>query len=238
MGPGERDRIARCRDHIPPAPSGQNSPRPPPREQIEHTTDGYLPTQGGSKSAACDPEGINAMYARFKVVGLGLIVAGLVFVGVGGYTYMKTQEGATALQAFSAAQAVELSYNDEGQLVDRGETDGAAAIMGLLTDDWGYAVNNGRAQPERPGRQHGVRVHVPDGHHRLSHAQRHADRRPRRAGHDGRRHGLRRGTLRVPGRRPLLERSSTAPTRSKARPASRPGPARPTRSSPSSVSAA
>jgi hypothetical protein len=90
------------------------------------------------------------MFGRFKVVGLGLIVAGFVFVGVGGYTYMKTQEGANSLSAFSAAQAVELSYNDEGQLVDRGEVEGAQAIMSLLTDDWGYAVDQGQLDPNDP----------------------------------------------------------------------------------------
>ncbi len=90
------------------------------------------------------------MYARFKVVGLGLIIAGLLFVGVGGYTYVKTQEGATALQSFSAAQNVTLSYNEEGQLVDRGETAGAEAIMGLLTNDWGYAVNTAELNPNDP----------------------------------------------------------------------------------------
>lgn len=90
------------------------------------------------------------MYARFKIVGLGLIVAGLVFVGVGGYTYVKTQEGANALHAFSAAQAVNLTYNDQGQLTDRGETEGATAIMGLLTNDWGYAVNSADLNPADP----------------------------------------------------------------------------------------
>jgi hypothetical protein len=90
------------------------------------------------------------MFARFKIVGLGLVVAGIVFLGVGGYTYLKTQEGANALQAFSAAQAVELSYNDEGLLVDRGEVAGAAAIMALLTDDWGYTVNAAELDPNDP----------------------------------------------------------------------------------------
>jgi hypothetical protein len=90
------------------------------------------------------------MYGRFKVVGLGLIVAGFVFVGVGGYTYMRTQEGANSLQAFSAAQDVRLTYNEEGQLVDRGETAGAAAIMTLLTDEWGYTVNQAEFDPRDP----------------------------------------------------------------------------------------
>jgi hypothetical protein len=90
------------------------------------------------------------MYSRFKVVGIGLVLAGLVFAGVGGYTYVKTQEGATALAAFSAAQNVKLAYNEQGQLTDRGKPEGAAAIMGLLTSDWGYAVNAAELDPNDP----------------------------------------------------------------------------------------
>lgn len=90
------------------------------------------------------------MFARFKVVGLILVVAGFVFVGVGGYTYVKTQEGAQALQAFSSAQSVKLNYNDEGKLVDRGETENAARIMALLTEDWGYTVNASELDPKDP----------------------------------------------------------------------------------------
>jgi hypothetical protein len=90
------------------------------------------------------------MFARFKVLGLALIVAGLVFVGVGGYTYYKTSQGAASLAAFSAAEDVKLTYNDQGQLVDRGEVEGAQAIMGLLTNDWGYAVNAGELNPNDP----------------------------------------------------------------------------------------
>jgi hypothetical protein len=90
------------------------------------------------------------MYARFKIVGLGLVIAGLVFVGVGGYTFVKTQQGADALHAFSAAQNVTLSYNDQGQLTDRGKTEGAAAIMSLLTDDWGYTVDSSELNPNDP----------------------------------------------------------------------------------------
>lgn len=90
------------------------------------------------------------MYARFKVLGLALVIAGVAFVAVGGYTYIKTQEGANALHAFSAAQSVELTYDDQGQLVDRGETAGAAAIMSLLTRDWGFTVNTADFDPNDP----------------------------------------------------------------------------------------
>jgi hypothetical protein len=63
---------------------------------------------------------------------------------------VKTQEGFTSLNALSAAQNVKLSYNDQGQLVDRGETAGAASIMALLRDDWKYPVNTADLNPNDP----------------------------------------------------------------------------------------
>jgi hypothetical protein len=90
------------------------------------------------------------MNKRLQRVGIGLVIMGLVFFAAGGFTLYKTQQGAGALQAFSAAQNVKLSYNDQGQLVDRGETAGAAAIMSLLVDDWGYAVDKSELNPNDP----------------------------------------------------------------------------------------
>jgi hypothetical protein len=68
----------------------------------------------------------------------------------GAYAFIKTQEGAHSLAAFSAAQNVTLTYNEDGQLIDRGEVEGAQAIMALLKDDWGYAVNDGELNPNDP----------------------------------------------------------------------------------------
>ena len=90
------------------------------------------------------------MNGRLKGLGVVLVIIGFAFVAAGGYAFIKTQEGAKSLQAFSAAQNVVLNYNDQGQLVDRGETEGAAAIMSLLTNDWGYAVNTGDLNPSDP----------------------------------------------------------------------------------------
>ena len=90
------------------------------------------------------------MNGRLKILGVALVFIGIAFVAGGGYAYLKTQEGAKSLQAFSAAQGVTLSYNDEGQLVDRGETEGAQAIMSLLTDDWGYTVAANELDPNDP----------------------------------------------------------------------------------------
>jgi hypothetical protein len=90
------------------------------------------------------------MTSRLQRLGIGLVLIGIAFFAAGGYTYIKTQEGANALQAFSAAQNVKLSYNDQGQLVDRGKTEGAAAIMSLLTNDWGYKVDASELNPNDP----------------------------------------------------------------------------------------
>ena len=90
------------------------------------------------------------MIKRLQRLGLILALFGLAFVVAGGYAFMKVQDGQKSLNAFSAAQAVKLSYNDQGQLVDRGETAGAAAIMSLLTNDWGYTVDQAEFNPADP----------------------------------------------------------------------------------------
>jgi hypothetical protein len=90
------------------------------------------------------------MNKRLQLLGIGLVVMGIVFFAAGGYTLYKTQQGATALQAFSAAQNVNLNYNEQGQLVDRGETAGAEAIMALLVNDWGFAVDKSELNPNDP----------------------------------------------------------------------------------------
>jgi hypothetical protein len=90
------------------------------------------------------------MNSRLQRLGIGLVLIGIAFFAAGGYTLVKTQAGAHALQTFSAAQNVKLTYNDQGQLVDRGKTEGAAAIMSLLTNDWGYAVDSSELNPNDP----------------------------------------------------------------------------------------
>ena len=80
------------------------------------------------------------MNKRLKTLGIILTAVGLLFLTAGGVAYMKTQQGYDALQAFSEAQNVTLSYNEDGQLTDRGTVEGAEAIMTLLTEDWRYPV--------------------------------------------------------------------------------------------------
>jgi hypothetical protein len=90
------------------------------------------------------------MASRLKRLGIVLTILGFAFIAAGGYAFLKTQDGAKSLSAFSAAQGVELTYNDQGQLVDRGKTEGAQAIMALLTNAWGYPVVASELDPNDP----------------------------------------------------------------------------------------
>ena len=90
------------------------------------------------------------MTARLRGLGIVLALIGFAFVIAGGFAFFKVQEGSASLKAFSAALGVELSYNEDGQLIDRGETAGADAIMALLTDDWGYPVAASELDPADP----------------------------------------------------------------------------------------
>lgn len=90
------------------------------------------------------------MIGRLRGLGIVLGIIGFVFVAAGAFAFMKTQEGYTSLNKFSAAQGVELSYNEDGQLIDGGETAGAEAIMALLTDEWGYPVVASELDPDDP----------------------------------------------------------------------------------------
>ena len=90
------------------------------------------------------------MKKRLGILGVVLIVAGFAFVIAGGIAYSKVQDGYDSLQAFSEAQNVTLTYNEQGQLTDRGTTEEADAIMALLTDDWQYPVVESDLDPNDP----------------------------------------------------------------------------------------
>jgi hypothetical protein len=90
------------------------------------------------------------MISRLRGLSIVLVLIGIVFAAAGAYAFIRTQDGFRSLSAFSAAQNVSLSYNENGQLVDRGETAGAEAIMALLTEDWGYPVVASELNPNDP----------------------------------------------------------------------------------------
>jgi len=90
------------------------------------------------------------MASRLRITGVILLVIGIVAVGAAGYTYMRTQDSADSLQGFSEAQDVRLSYNADGQLIDRGTTEGADAIKALLGDTWRWPIVAGELDPKDP----------------------------------------------------------------------------------------
>ena len=90
------------------------------------------------------------MATRLRRLGIVLAVLGLVFAVGSAYAFIKVQEGYRSLNAFSAAQNVTLTYNEDGQLVDRGEVEGAQAIMAMLTNEWGYPVATSELNPNDP----------------------------------------------------------------------------------------
>lgn len=89
------------------------------------------------------------MFTRLRTLGIVVAVLGVLFLFGGGYAYTQVQAGYDSLQAFSEAQNVTLSYED-GQLVDRGQTENADAIRALLTEDWNYPVVEGDLDPNDP----------------------------------------------------------------------------------------
>jgi hypothetical protein len=90
------------------------------------------------------------MTRRLKTLGIALVVLGIAFLAGAGVAYAKVQDGYDSLEAFSQAQNVELTYNEDGKLVDRGETAEAEAIMSLLEDDWKYPVVDSDLDPDDP----------------------------------------------------------------------------------------
>lgn len=88
------------------------------------------------------------MGSRLKIIGVVLIIIGLVSWAAAAYAYVRAQDGAAALEGFSAAQNVTLSYNEDGDLIDRGTTEGAEAIRTLLGKDWGWPINDGELNPD------------------------------------------------------------------------------------------
>jgi len=84
------------------------------------------------------------------LLGIFLIVVGLGYFVGAGVAYSKVQGGYGSLQSFSEAQNVELSYNEDGDLIDRGQVEGAQAIMTLLKDDWNFPVVDSDLDPNDP----------------------------------------------------------------------------------------
>ena len=86
----------------------------------------------------------------FGLLGVFLVVVAIGYFVGAGVAYSRAQGGYSSLQAFSESQDVQLNYNEDGQLVDRGQVEGGEAIMSLLEDDWGFPVVESDLDPDDP----------------------------------------------------------------------------------------
>lgn len=88
---------------------------------------------------------------RLRILGILLIATGVALAGAGfAYGMPQANDGLASAQAMYEAQGVALTYNEQGQLTDRGTPEGAAKIMHLLETDWKFPVNHANFDPNDP----------------------------------------------------------------------------------------
>ncbi len=90
------------------------------------------------------------MVKKLNILGAFLALVGAAFVAAGLFAYSQVAAGANSLQKFSEAQNVTLTYDEDGNLTDRGTVEGAEAILDLLENDWGYNVVESDLDPNDP----------------------------------------------------------------------------------------
>ncbi len=83
-----------------------------------------------------------------RLISFGVLALALVIMAVGVVNMQKANEGLQSLDAVYAAQGIELSYNEDGQLIDRGTTEEADAIKSMMVDEWKFPANMG-GPPQR-----------------------------------------------------------------------------------------
>ena len=79
------------------------------------------------------------MTSRIRILGIFLVIGGLLFVGAGAFTFVKQQEGAASLKAFSEKQNVRRSYDEQGQ----------EAVFENPAKDWPTRITYQRAAADR-----------------------------------------------------------------------------------------
>lgn len=90
------------------------------------------------------------MQKKLKLTGIFFILAGVGFLVVGMVVSVRGQAGLNSLQAVYEAQGIELSYNDNGEFIDQGTTEGGNAILSLLKEDWKYPIMESNLNPNDP----------------------------------------------------------------------------------------
>ena len=84
------------------------------------------------------------------VAGLVLVVGGIIGMALGVYLWSKAEGGLNSLEAVYEAQGQMMSYDADGNFIDRGTVEGGNAILSLLEDDWKYPLNRKNLDPNDP----------------------------------------------------------------------------------------
>lgn len=88
---------------------------------------------------------------RLRILGYAVVAAGLVTAGMGFlYGLPQANDGLDSALAMYESQGVSLTYNEGGELTDRGTTGGAKAIMDLLVKEYKYPVKMSDFDPNDP----------------------------------------------------------------------------------------
>lgn len=90
------------------------------------------------------------LHHRVRILGFLMGIMGLLFVIAGIYGLTQVKNGYDALNTYSAAQNVTLSYNEEGELLDRGTPEGAEPILDMLENEWGWTIKRSELDPDDP----------------------------------------------------------------------------------------
>lgn len=109
-----------------------------------------MTTTSSNQNERTPVKGATMFKKPLGLLGVFLIVVGLGYFAGAGYTYYRIDGGYSSLQAFSEAQDVQLTYDENGDFIDRGSAEQGAEIMSLLEDDWGFPVVDGDLDPDDP----------------------------------------------------------------------------------------
>lgn len=85
-----------------------------------------------------------------SIAGLALVVGGLIGVVLGGYLYFKADGGLDSLDAVYEVQGRMMTYDAQGNFIDRGTVEGGDAILSLIEDQWEYPLNRANLDPGDP----------------------------------------------------------------------------------------
>ncbi|WP_062205955.1 hypothetical protein [Demequina salsinemoris] len=90
------------------------------------------------------------MVKKLNILGAFLALVGAGFLAAGVFAYSQVAAGQNSLDAFATAENVQLSYDDDGNLLNHGDTTEGQDVLDLLENDWGYAVVASDLDPNDP----------------------------------------------------------------------------------------